>query len=456
MGGKTSKKKDDLNIEHLKAPNTIDHIATKFIVKSDFQEKLKLHKPEYCKKLVILTSKVIDHFFNDIEIKYMAQRTKKGTNGRVLINKLDQQKIIHLDKTNLDILDISNRVKKKRMCIGISKFYIKIAHLFSAISITINPRYTYIDADGEEQTISLSKKANIPTNLNIKMNTELGLCSKRINALRPQQNNENGIVVRSRNCNMNKKMKKIMKDNEIPIETVTSKSLYDEPGMPELELLYYDKFDFNTGKYTGMSPESKKEYQKDILKLYQLFTGKKNIPKNDKGEPVITKMSDIPLMNFHHQKLCKNKDSPWNRSYRGSSTDKLFKKYVDHLKKMIETSQTLEKSLLNIINQLFSYWLDHEKNKKTLTINPNLNENTLQKLIEETRGIIIKLYIGCEEDFQKGLNLFEAIVKTKMLSTNQRRNKNLEKKTVEINSTITEKKAPQYQSTPNTPQYSVQ
>ena len=441
MGGKTSKKKtSNSDIDHLKAPNTIDHIATKFIVKSDFQEKLKLHKPEYCKKLVILTSKVIDHFFNDIEIKYMAQRTKKGTDGRVLINKLDQQKIIHLDKTKLDLLDISTWTTKKRMCMGISKFYIKIAHLFSAISITINPRYTYIDADGEEQTISLSKKANIPSNLNIKMNTELGLCSRRINALRPQQNNENGIVVKSKNCNMNKKMQKNIQTSEIPIETITSKSLYDEPGMPELELLYYDEFDFNTGKYIGMSPESKKEYQKDILKLYQLFTGKKNIPKNDKGEPVVTKMSDIPLMNFHHQKLCKDKDSPWQRSYRGSPTDKLFKNYVDHLKEMIKKSQTLEKSLLNIINQLFSYWKDHEKNKKTLTINPNLNENTLQKLIEETRSIIIKLYIGCEEDFQKGLNLFEAIVKTKMLSTNQRRNENLEKQKLEINSIANLKK----------------
>ena len=42
MGGKTSKKKtSNSDIDHLKAPNTIDHIATKFIVKSNFQEKLK-------------------------------------------------------------------------------------------------------------------------------------------------------------------------------------------------------------------------------------------------------------------------------------------------------------------------------------------------------------------------------------------------------------------------------
>ena len=122
MGGKTSKKKtSNSDIDHLKAPKTIDHIATKFIVKSNFQEKLKLHKPEYCKKLVILTSKVIDHFFNDIEIKYMAQRTKKGTDGRVLINKLDQQKIIHLKfkntSTSSNICYIIELMQMRMTCI---------------------------------------------------------------------------------------------------------------------------------------------------------------------------------------------------------------------------------------------------------------------------------------------------------------------------------------------------
>jgi hypothetical protein len=45
-----------------------------------------------------------------------------------------------------------------------------------------------------------------------------------------------------------------------------------------------------------------------------------------------------------------------------------------------------------------------------LTINPNLTNEKLQKLIEKTRKIIIKLYITCERDFQTAVKLFEGIV----------------------------------------------
>ena len=95
---------------------------------------------------------------------------------------------------------------------------------------------------------------------------------------------------------------------------------------------------------------------------------------------------------------------------------------------MITKSKAREKSLLSIIKQMFSYWLDPKKQEKILTINPNLTEKLLQKLIKDARKIIIDLYISCETDFQKGLGLFEAIVKAKMMSTAQRRIANFEKK----------------------------
>ena len=47
---------------------------------------------------------------------------------------------------------------------------------------------------------------------------------------------------------------------------------------------------------------------------------------------------------------------------------------------MIEKSQKLEKSLLTIIKQIFSFWEDPRKKEKVLTINPELNEELLDKL----------------------------------------------------------------------------
>ena len=41
--------------------------------------------------------------------------------------------VLYLDRNDLEKLDVSNSVRKRRMCVGIAKFYIKIAHLFAAI-----------------------------------------------------------------------------------------------------------------------------------------------------------------------------------------------------------------------------------------------------------------------------------------------------------------------------------
>ena len=429
MGGKTSKKKSETieeAVKKLKLLNTVNFVAAGLFAKTDFQEKLKLHKQAYCKKLVILTSKVINHFLKPMEISFLAQHIE-GEEKKV-IDKLDHKKVVILDKSNINLLDINNNLKKKRMCIGIAKFYIKIAHLFAAISMTINPRYIYIDADGQEKTIYINEindEINIPEKIKAK-GAGINFCSKRIKILNPIQNNINGIKIKSKHCNMNKKI-----SDEYNEGNNNTKNLSDEQGIPELETLYFDIYDFNTGKYVGMSNKARDEYEKDTLKLYQLISGKKNIPKDTNGNLTIKKMSEIPLIGFHNQDLCKN--SRWSGTYKGNYNDKLFKKYVEHIKQMTEKSQKLEKSLLKIINDLFVFWLEPEKQKKTITINPNLNEKKLQKLTEKTRKIILELYIGCEEDFQKGLNIFEAIKKTKMLTTAKRRIHNLEKVKSEIN-----------------------
>jgi hypothetical protein len=55
-------------------------------------------------------------------------------------------------------------LKKKRVCIGIAKFYVKIAHVFAAIVMTINPVYVYKDENGNTIKRSLSEKNMIPEN----------------------------------------------------------------------------------------------------------------------------------------------------------------------------------------------------------------------------------------------------------------------------------------------------
>ena len=432
---------EDPETKNMKIENVIDYIATKYITQADFTELQNLHKAEYCDKLVILTSKVMKQFLNDIEIDYLDQRTQEGLE----INKMNKENVVYLAKNHMDRLDITNSIKKKRMCIGIAKFYVKIAHLFAAIAMTINPRYIFTDLSGIEQNISVFDKINIPENLRASAKYKpTNICSSRIETLKPIQNTENGISITGKNCDMNKKIKSEIDGVNIPIGMEKDKNLSDEPGISELELLYFDKYNFNDGLYYGMSEESRADYQKDLELFYTTFTGEKSIPskkdengkilKNKKGDPIplITKFSEIPLKSFHKQELCLDPNSPWKQTYRGKPSDKLFKDYADHLATMIQKSQEREKALLSIIKQVFSFWIDPQKKEKVLTINPALTNDSLQELIVKTRKIIIDLYINCETDFQKGLKIYESIVKSKMLVTQQRRIEQFEQKADEL------------------------
>ena len=161
MGNTTSNTKSSEE-EFKNFYDIIDYIATYYILTMDFQSLSKLSEKAYCDKLVILTSDIVERYFNDMEVTYLAQRIKSG----VEVNELNKEKIFYINKDSLESLDISNdaqkSIKKKRVCIGIAKFYVKIAHIFAAIVMTINPVYTYKDATGQTVQTGLLEKDKIP------------------------------------------------------------------------------------------------------------------------------------------------------------------------------------------------------------------------------------------------------------------------------------------------------
>ena len=193
--------------------------------------------------------------------------------------------------------------------------------------------------------------------------------------------------------------------------------LIDEPGIAELEMLYYDMYDFNEKKFNKMSDKSKKQYQNDLKIFYETFTGKKL-----KNNPNIKKFADIPLIDFHNQDLCTDSDSPWTKPYIGSRKQNLFKKYAKHLASMITKTQNNEKKLIGILEDIFVYWIDPEEKEKKLTINPKF----CVKITMKTHDIILNLYVECEKDFQ-GLQIFEALVKKNMVNTKQQQINHLNK-----------------------------
>jgi len=447
----------------------IDYIATYYILTMDFKSLSKLCEKEYCDKLVILTSDIIKRYFNDMEVTYLAQRIKDGQE----VNNLTKEKVIYVNKDQLETLDISNdaqkSIKKKRICIGIAKFYIKIAHIFAAIVMTVNPVYTHKDSTGQTVKTGLMEKDKIPKGVNRKVE-KYNVCDNRIRALNKGQevstgitrddsinvesdvtsdvasdvtsdvasdvtsditsnltsevaaaaagggnDNDDNITMQPKICDMN-----VNKDG-------TPKDLSNEPGFPELMTLYLDdNYDYSNGTFTGMSDETKKQFQIDLQTLYTAFTGEKDMPSN------ITKFSDIKLRQFNTLKGCQDSTPTLKSKYTVSKNDKLFKDYAKNTQSMIQTAANNQSKLLEVINELFTYVIDPYNGKQKIRVNPKLTEESLQKCVEKTRKLIIQLYVDCEMSYVKGIKLYEAIVESKILETTQKQIKVLNKEANKI------------------------
>ena len=60
----------------------------------------------------------------------------------------------------------------------------------------------------------------------------------------------------------------------------------------------------------------------------------------------------------------KDPDSPWIKSQTAKASNKLFQSYAKHVSDMIKKNEENEKHLLNIIEQLFSFWVDPKTREK--------------------------------------------------------------------------------------------
>lgn len=393
----------------------IDFVATNYILTQNFTDMRDLANIDYCNNLVVMTADIIGKKMNSQDIKYLAQRIKDG----VEINEMVDEKVIFFKKSDLESLDIKNETTKRRVCVGIAKFYVRVAHLFAAIVTTINPIYTYKDSNGSTVKATLMNKQTIPKGAKTSIK-KFNICTQRLNALINNQDfdvsKDTTVTVKPKFCDMN-------------YDRVRGRdrNLNEEPGIPELEKLYYDKYDDDVGGFKGMTENMRKNvYEKDVARFYSAFTGNKNMPKDAQGNPAIKKFSQIPLRDFHRSKGCST-EGVYNKAYTGTLKDKLFGEYAEHVKTMMQTSEDNQNKLINVIDELFVSSLNPATGRREIVINPAITEEKLDKLVIITRNTIIDLYIKCEDDFMKGLELFEAIVEKQIVDTSKEQIAALEK-----------------------------
>lgn len=489
MGNKTStqKEEDDMNvnkpedINSIKLPTLLHIVAAKYIIQSTFQDLENLHDPDYCNKLVVLTADVIEKHLNNLEVTFLDKTINAD-------NQLTSKPLVYITQTDLDLVDNYSIDGKKNKCMGIARFYIKIAHLFAAINKTVNPLFTYIDpVTGKNKTVELLDKQLIPKGPKASL-SKLNYCSRRIAALKIEKDD---IIIPNKHCDLNKKVGEIFKggatttgnvlpniennrdtmenleksftqqqapsfldnilnpnknidnkekliktdiyeENKLGMEKidqkkVKTKNLTEEIGIPELEKLYYDEYDFEKGEFNKMSEKSKTQYEEDLELFYKTFSGK-NIPLDSTtNQKKIKKFSDIQMHDYHNKELCKNEDSEWNKSFT-IDNNQLFTDYASHIQNMIKRNEANEVKLMSILHQIFSI-RNHEETKELLvSINPKINNKNLDNLIDFARKTILQLYIDCEVDFQKGLDLLEAIILYRMEHTSKKRIENFKEK----------------------------
>jgi hypothetical protein len=220
-------------------------------------------------------------------------------------------------------------------------------------------------------------------------------------------------------------IKRLDDDNEAEITidpkicSTEDNTLDKEFGIPELEKLYYDLFNFKFGTFNNMSEDAKKDYNKDLLEFYNTFTGStlSNVSDLLSENPPITKFSDIQISYKNILKdTCNKFEKQQNQEIKGR--DNHFREYAKRLQSMIENTKKNQDKLLDILNQLF--YIKKNKTPYEITINKTLNNQSLDKLIIETRLIIRNMYIECDKDYRRVLEVFKNIVNKIELKTLKR------------------------------------
>lgn len=392
----------------------MDMIAANYATTLNLHQMTHLTNPDYCNNLTIISSDNIAKNLSSTEIDFLEQRLEKG----IPIDKMSKDKIVHFKKTT--DLDISNPTKKRRMCIGIAEFYIKLSHIYGAIFKTIQPMYVYKDSDGSLMTFTLEEKSKIPKHVKYET-TYVNFCNQRLQALinkHEYSENDEVMEVQPEFCNINLNQK-----------DGSTKNLSQLIGMTEFEKLFYDIYDYDKGMYRSMSASMQKEYNEALQVFYETFTGNKGkMPEN------IKRFKDISLKDYHNGKGCKE-DGTLKQKMTGSLKNKSFKEYASHLKKMLDDSNKKQEEILNIIGELFSFIKDENTGKEMVIVQPTLTKEGLDKIGLKARNLIKQMYVDCETNFFNALVKYQTIIVERGKELQEKQIHNLE---AEIENTILE------------------
>jgi hypothetical protein len=373
--------------------NKVNTLATRFILTQQFTDLQRLVSEQYCNNLMILTKDLLAEKFTAKEIRYLATGSKKDT-------------IMYISKRDFVQLENGMRNKKMLMCKGVARFYVRIAHLFAAIITTISPNWNSSSSGSGIVGEGSGVPPQGPSGQSGPSRGGSGggndFCSIRIRALlgatRLQGDNK-VAVVQPTVCSV------------YAAAPAAQSQLFNQPGMPDLEQLYNDVYDYETGRFSERSIGMQSKYVSDLKALYTAFTGESTMPDGVKSfgdiniislarrfpecgqtiptpvpapvpglsdkdlgreyrdrdyygmgrqDPVETSKREIDravqsadAKEKHIQASAKNFSGTFKSSYRVLKSSGAFAAYSSHIKTMIKNADTSRAKLLDIIDKLF-------------------------------------------------------------------------------------------------------
>jgi len=420
----------------------MNDIASEYIQTMNFGDMLDLQDPEKSKKLLILTQDIISKELEKYDIVY----DEKMKDAMGVVDEKKEDTIFTATKEELANLKLSHKTHQV-LATALAKKYLKIANIFAAIYVVLHPEYetqvctetTTNTNTGKREKRRICKpksktKHDKKEQMYFMRNKPEGapienFCHKRLQALigKGSSNDitsEQGITVAPTLCDFGKNMK-----------TGAPLKFEEEPGILELDALYYDKYSDATKDFTERSPKMEKELQEDATAFFEAIVGmklgeynKKLKQRNPQATPKqIKTFADVTMRSLYDTEGCLPISDKINTitnsnglrtagigSYRHSYTgdSDLFRKYGAHLKAMKENAENNYMALTGVIEAIFvkNDAIANGSNVSTFRIRPGIKDSEIDDLLAKTRQLISKMYIQCADDFRTGISLFKKIV----------------------------------------------
>lgn len=412
----------------------LDNIASDYIQTMNFSDMLQLQDPEKSKNLLILTQNII---MKELE-KHNLTYNKEIRDAMSNTEQKEEATVFTATREELAGLKLSPKTHQI-LADALARKYLKIANIFAAIYVVLKPEYETEVCDKSSssnnenkkkgrickplsKTKSEKKKQMYYMQENPKGAPIQNFCHKRLQTLIGQgtselnANTSKGITVAPTVCDFGKNIKtdKPLKFNE-------------EPGILELNDLYYDEYNPKTKDFTERSEKMKEQLKKDATALFEAIVGmkledyNKRLKKRNPGAnpKVINSFDDITMRTLYDTEGClpisddidtvsslEELKSSGIGSYRHkySGNSKLFSDYGKHLKSMKDNAEKNYLALNSVIEVIFV------QNNNSYRIRQGIKESEIDKMLAETRELISKMYIQCSEDFRIGIALFKKIV----------------------------------------------